>query len=525
MSTRLISPSTSVIVAEQTARPIPGSTITLDETGTYVTADLTLPLTDVELVEVIDPRDGIRAVISYSIDGAEPRIFDLGVRSREADHRRRTIALSCASDEMLLLDHKPLTEDFAPLSLSGSVRAVVNYVLGAVLPGTTLEASPATDAPATMLDVDNLVTNPVVADNTDGWSAWMDGASGGGARTIGTTPETDVDTFYRVSYGSTAGNESGPFYLVQRGIKEGTRYTASTWIRANIGRTVRLRIEWRDSAGTPFASVVGPDVTLTAGQWTRLLIQEMQAPTFAAQAVITMYDAPSAGTWGAGNTVDVTGLRFGPTNSEPLYWPAGVSAWDFLLPVTAAAQLRLFCDEQRRWRLVPSDYTVDGVVSATPATAREGTDRIDRDGDTWADGVIVRYRWRAQDGTSMEKLDIAGTNGKVQIIDIARPYPGPGAAEFRLNRLRGQGRTQNAVAIADHTAAPGMEARITLPGAADQVGRLQAVVLGLTDGFMELRTRGLTDTASTAYIFGAPGISYDDVPAGTSYDEFDWEAL
>lgn len=520
MTTPLVAPVTVVTVADTTVGVNQGSTVTLDETSTYATARLTIPLIDLAAVEEIDPRDGVRAMIVTGAAGETPREFDLGVRSRTVNHANRTINLDCASDEKLVEDYAPLVPDLTPLQHTGSVRAFVNYVLGVVLPGASLEADPDDDAPATMLDVDNLVENPKVEFDTAGWNAWMNGATGGGARTAGTNPEGDW--FYRVSYTSSAGDESGPFYTIDSGIKVGTRYTASVWMRSNVAKDVRLRFEWKDSAGTPFAAVVGPTVSLPANTWRRVLIEEMEAPAFAAKATVTMYDAPGGTNWVSGNQLDVVGLRVGPTVSEPLYWPAGVNAWDFMLNVTSAAQLRLFCDEHRAWRLVSQGYTVPGVVSATPANSRDGTDSIERDGDLWADGVIVKYTWTEADGTSREMLDVAGVPGKVQIIEMRRPYPGPGAAAFRLNRLKGQGRTQEGVAIADYTATPGMEARYSLPGTLDQVGRLQAVTFGLTDGFMGIRARGLTDVPETAYIFGDPGISYADVPVGMSYAEFDW---
>jgi hypothetical protein len=225
-----------------------------------------------------------------------------------------------------------------------------------------------------------------------------------------------------------------------------------------------------------------------------------------------------------------SGLNPTPANNgavaetDAAIWRAGMNAWDFLLELTSAVKLRLFCDELRVWRLVPQAYMVDGVVVGTPSNVTEGDDTIDRDGDLYADGVVVRYRWTDSSGAH-ERIDAAGNPGKLVTIEVTSAYPGPGAAAFALNRLRGQGRMQNVTALVDANATPGMELRVSLPGANDQIGRLQAVTFEVGGVLMPIKGRALTDTPPTAYIFGAPGKRYVDVPAGMTYDTFDWSAF
>lgn len=209
---------------------------------------------------------------------------------------------------------------------------------------------------------------------------------------------------------------------------------------------------------------------------------------------------------------------------EAAIWRAGVTAWDYLLELTSAVKLRLFCDERRVWRLVPQTYTVDGLIVAQPSTTTKGEDTIDRDGDVYADGVVVRYRWTDASGAH-ERIDAAGNPGKVLVIDVSTAYPGPGAAAFALSRRRGQGRMQNVTALLDSRAAPGMELRVSLPGANAQIGRVQSVRFEVGGAVMDLTGRELTDTPPTAYIYGAPGKRYADVPAGMTYATFDWSAF
>lgn len=522
MSTRILTPLTAVTVAGDAVVPLSGE-ISLDETTTYGLARLTLPLIDITDVEGIDPRDNQRVSIESQILGAPARVFDLGLRMREVDHANKTITLSCATDEALLSDYAPLADDLTPLGLRGSLRDVVDYVLDTVIPGAALEPTPNVDARVTMLDVDNLVDNPTVAVDTAGWGFHWNGGTGTDSREVGTAP--DGNTFYRGTFSSTVGPRAGAFYLIESGVKPGTKYTASASLRPSILKYLRMGMEWRDETDATISTVDGPLALVPAGEWAQLSILDAVAPAGAARLFVTMYGDAPGGNWTPGTTLDATSLRIGPSASEPLNWRAGLDGWEFLLNLTSAKQLRLFCDEHRKWRLVPTDYMVEGVVAVTAATATEGTDTIDRDGDLWADGVVVRYRWTQDDGSVLEAVDTAGTPGKVELVEFDRPYPGPGAAEFRLNRLQGQGRTQTATGFTDYRATPGMEARIVLPGTDDQIGRLQAVTFDLASGLMTPQARGLTNVPETAYIFGDPGISYDDVPVGIAYDEFEWSLV
>lgn len=558
--TRLIVPESTIMVGDVVTAPLPGSTATLDETTTYATANVTIPLTSDADVEGIDPRDGIRMIIDTSIEGAASRSFDLGVRSREVDHKSRTITLTGASDEALLGDYAPLTTDSTPRALYGSVRDVVEYVLDTVIPGASLEATPADDPDVTPYwELTNELPNPSGSVDASLWDAAVNcsiflqtGGAFSGSTCIGIISSAAGDLAF---YAMPVAN--------RQSVRAGDQKTFRTAFKSNYasGRTVRFSLRWFDSQGNWYtADAHSPVVTITDTAWHDGYYVTGIAPPGAVSCIpyvtVTGSTAASQGYYCDNAALydgDFTGYFDGDTTDTDYYeyewnnvaglstsirkpilierapslliWRAGVSAWEFLLNVCSSVQLRLFCDELRKWRLVPSDYVLPGAIVASPPTSREGTDRIDRDGDLWADGVVIRYRWTDNDGAPREQLDTAGVPGKVQLVDFDQAYPGPGAAAFRLGRLQGQGRTQTAVCFTDYLATPGMEARYTLPGTFDQVGRLQAVTFGLTDGFMEPSARGLTDTPPSAYIYGAPGISYLDVPIGMSYDDFDWSLV
>jgi hypothetical protein len=562
VSTNLSKPSASVEIAAHTVKITQG-TVVLDETREYATASLTIPLVGSSIIEAIDPRDNVRAWITAAVQGAPARTFALGLRRRTVDHKRKTISLVCASDETLLGDYAPLSDDESLFALQGSLRDVINHVLDVAIPGATLE--PGDDATATAYaNATNLIPDPsnegdgltyqpsdcsIDRDDTS-WAAH-------GSSSINLYSPIDSDAFAYV------GGDTGDMRL---GMSAGRTYVLSATGRVKAAlsgaedvHARRLTAWYYMPTANEYTPVVSEPIPTTVGVATRVSVR-FTIPREATEAFIRAYHGHGVGEiqWDAfrlteytgdptdtdyfdGSSADTDGYAYawtGDANAststrvalidrapESLLWKAGTSAWDLLLPLTASARKRLFCDETRAWRLVDQAYAVPGVVVASPLNSREGSDTINRDGDAWADGVIARYRWTGRDGSTLEQLDAAGSPGKVRIVDFDRPYPGPGAAAFILNRMQGQGRSQDAVASTVLATSPGMEARVTLPGTIDQIGRVQRVEFDLKYPWMTLGTRGLTDTPPTAYIFGDPGISYDDVPVGMSYDEFDWSEI
>lgn len=88
------------------------------------------------------------SLVAYS------RTFDLTLRDRTIDRLDGVVRLELASDEALLEDYAPMTDDAAPQALT-TLRAVVNYVLGESIPGAALEAgSTGLDAPVDAEDSD-----------------------------------------------------------------------------------------------------------------------------------------------------------------------------------------------------------------------------------------------------------------------------------------------------------------------------------------------------------------------------------
>jgi hypothetical protein len=524
--TVLISRSATVTVGGNAVQ-LESGTVTLDERTTYAQADLTLALDGTS--DGIDPRDSaLRAnITAQSRDGA-PRTFNLGVRSRSIDHAGRKVTLRCASDEELVADWAPLAEDSTALDHQGSLEDIVNHVLGEALPGASLAYADDVPFPVSW-DSANLIDNPGAQSGTTGMNV------NDVSVTASTTTWAASGGASFLMYDPTSSNSYGYYSLETLGASNDRTYTASgtIYLQAPVGGSVsaqarRIVVAITTSTGPVFVqSAQAPNATGA----TRLAVK-FRLPANALTAALFYFHGHSTGFiwWDDLRLSEGDGIRdrdigrldgnmadddlyayewddaanastsrrtaFNPVPPETLVWPVGVSGWDFLLPITNAANRRLFCDEDRVWRLVSEEYGLPSVVIAPVARTSQGDDEISRDGDLWADGVVVEYEWDDAFGATQKAYDVAGAPGKVRRVRFERPYPGPGAAAGILSRMTGQGRQQTATILTDYSATPGMETSISLPGTDDQRGRLVAVEFDLHSAFMDITARGLTAVPS-----------------------------
>jgi hypothetical protein len=147
-----------------------------------------------------------------------------------------------------------------------------------------------------------------------------------------------------------------------------------------------------------------------------------------------------------------------------------------------------------------------------------------RQGLQWFDAVVITYRWTDSYDLAQVAYDIAGptTSKNVFTETRERPYPGPGPAAGILNRAQGRGRQLEVTAVNNYNAKPGQPTTVNIPGTEAQTGYTAAVTWDVESAEMAVTTRGLVDTPANAYLFGPVGYSYLDVPAGISYNEYDW---
>lgn len=182
------------------------------------------------------------------------------------------------------------------------------------------------------------------------------------------------------------------------------------------------------------------------------------------------------------------------------------SRWDLLARLVQFYDLRLWCDEARTWHLRRATPAIAGTVALSAATnIVEAEDTIDRD-ENYFSGVTVHYTWN--DGTQERHAwDIAYTGPnpvKAHVVEIAAPYPGPGAAARIFKTRRAMGHSIPVRALSDYRVEPGRTVTIDLPSTTLQTGPVSAVTWTYPDDEMTVRTRELVDTSTPPTIEYTP---------------------
>ncbi|WP_322412070.1 hypothetical protein [Microbacterium invictum] len=488
---------------------------------------------------------------------SDTRTFDLAITSREVSHDGREITVEAATDESILQNYAQTTQDIGAFAHQSSLRAVCNFVLNKVISGAALQPGTLDANVTTYTDATNLFKDPRFTRTPGGGYSQeriqtmvdndfpnpVDGVEHYGVHLH--TP-TSADSFIGLN-GATGtmaeGLQAGKTYTVSAegsvrmaitgeapaepdAVKPGLHGRArAIVIHARVG-TGAYQV-WH-SAQVPNVVQSGPN---NGTQGTRVSVT-FTVPVGATEAFIRFYHGGTGGTitWGKFQLVehdprpgvDNTAYFWGskPDTSEYLYewtgtadvstsrrvalidrapelltWDPAETAWDFLVPIVGSAGFRLFCDEQRRWWLIdPAEFALPGRFVAQPSNTINGTDTIATNSGLYATGVIVRYTWRDFNGDEQTKDDTAGTGPYVDLLELKRPYPGPGLAAARLRTLQTRGRTQAVTTGMDYTITPGQEVAINLPGTYAQIGQLSSVRWQLTDGIQQIESANLQET-------------------------------
>ena len=92
-----------------------------------------------------------------------------------------------------------------------------------------------------------------------------------------------------------------------------------------------------------------------------------------------------------------------------------------------------------------------------------------RDGNLWADGVLIVYRWKDTSGVDQIDTDVAYTGAgalnstKWVVFNRTGPAPAGNAAQPILDRLQQRAAAVVIEAVADYTVRPSQVAHVTLP--------------------------------------------------------------
>ena len=556
--TATLAPATPLKVHEEN----PGE-ITLDTTSApHVTGTLRLASADESLLGDLDPRQSPPPRVTVVADAVFPlatqhREFNLTVRGLDRDQETGEPILTLASDEALTGDFRVGADDPTPLTHRDSLYDLVNYALDLAIPGAALE--PGTDEPVLVLsDSENLIRNPRCGVNTTDWATtWSTG--GLTAARIATGGPSDSPTYYAVQ--ATGGATTGGYIYITDdavSVRPLTEYRLSVWVRAHGSQQVRADA-WMLDATPTIVGATTPAPATPAGSWVRLVVSFRTTATTTRLRPRVVIN----GTLASSAFVDVTGWRlsefvgddediqyfdgdttdtaeyeygFGSASHaspsrrtavvdaatpDSLILQTGQTVLDFLLAVTQRAGRRLVCDEQRNWTLRTAGYLSPGSTTIRHGiNLTAGDERISRDDDIWCDACVVIYEWTDRAGAQQRRVDyfsLVSTPTRVREIRKDTPYPGPGLAQYTVERAQGRGREVTASAVADWDATTDQLASIWLSGSPTQTGTVQRVTFVLSNDEMRVTCR-TTDTPDDAWLLDDP----DDTWLDTDPDE-PWE--
>lgn len=529
----------------------PGS-VTLD-TGTspHVQGSIRLASATAELLELIDTRQSPppRIIIDVaaefpSVDQA--RTFDLTIRGHERDQETGEPVLDVASDEALLEDFRRRAEDLTPVAEhQDSIHGLVNYVINEAIPGAALDTvlSAADVAVPALADSTNLIRNPRAGVDTTDWQAtWT---SGGLTPTRLTSGGPAFAPTY-VAYLSNAGvfTDNPEIYIAESAVSlsGGKKYVLSVSLGGATGRQVFLDAVCFDASGNILGFIPAVATTMTAGVWKRAVSApfemypntakirvRVRAAQFAGseEVAVTAWrlseftgDIAADGLYFDGDTTDTAQYQYDwaqtahasisnrtvlidAATPDALTWKAGQTAIEFLRPVVQRFGLRLVCDEQRNWTLRDAEFLADGSTTIRYAvnmtSARE---RVSRDDDIWCDAAVVIWKWSDSSGKQFERVEeysLSASPTRVRLIERSSAYPGPGFAQYVVERAQGRGREVSASAVADWATTTEQLASIRLDGSPVQTGTVQRVVFDLANDAMTITAR-TTDISDDAWL-------------------------
>lgn len=169
------------------------------------------------------------------------------------------------------------------------------------------------------------------------------------------------------------------------------------------------------------------------------------------------------------------------------------TVWDFMETITAAAGLKIYCDEQRRWYLV-DPAAVSGTLNLNDQdNITNFTKEISRDG-LWYNQAVIQYE-TISDGVIWDNYFASGT-GAIRTLFMKKTnieFPGMGAAQSIVERSLTRGEIYNVEAIANFDARPRQTLTVDITDEPAKTGIIQSVTWSLPSARMSVDIRDLIE--------------------------------
>lgn len=189
-----------------------------------------------------------------------------------------------------------------------------------------------------------------------------------------------------------------------------------------------------------------------------------------------------------------SGNATGTFDNTDVKWLPGQSGWDFINPIVQAANLVLYCDEGRNWRLTTATATTGNLTLDDTSNILELTNSIDLVRD-YFDSCVVQYSW--YNGTAQQvAYDIYAPIGSVKTRNVqinGTPYPGSGLAYALTQRALTRSQQFELIAVSNYDARPRQELTVNVTGQTAKTAVISSLNWRLPADTMNISIRNLVE--------------------------------
>lgn len=190
----------------------------------------------------------------------------------------------------------------------------------------------------------------------------------------------------------------------------------------------------------------------------------------------------------------VTDTVTGTFDNTSVKWVPGQNGWDFINPIVQKANLVLYCDESRNWRLITASATSGSLELNDTSNVVQLTSSLDRSSD-WFDSCVVTYTW--YNGTAQQTAyDIYAPTGYKKTANITisdTPYPGAGQAQALTQRAQTRGELFTVNAVSNYDARPRQALTVDITGEPLKSAVISSIDWSLPNDRMTVNIRNLVE--------------------------------
>lgn len=188
------------------------------------------------------------------------------------------------------------------------------------------------------------------------------------------------------------------------------------------------------------------------------------------------------------------GNATGIFDNTDVKWLPGQSGWDFINPIVQKANLVLYCDEGRNWRLVDAVATAGTLTLDDTSNIIELTNSIDIARD-YFDSCVVEYSW--YNGTAQQvAYDIYAPVGSVKTRNVKisdTPFPGTGLAYALTQRALTRSQMFELSAVSNYDARPRQSLNLNITGQTTKTAVISSINWMLPADTMSISIRNLVE--------------------------------